>query len=316
MVDYSRRIGLDGELGAKIVHMLIEYSKLAQTEVYYKQSIEAFLASKEISRVSIVGAGRMGVWFAKYFRCLEIPVFIYDEDAVKARSKARELSAEFGKSLRDAAKSDLVVLAVPIEKTPRVILNLMKFFDDRGSHKMKIMELSSVKSKIARAGLIGGRQKNIPELYSIHPLFGAGAHPFARNTILEVYPKDTEFVQGIFPHFSVVALHWKAHDILMGLFLTVPHSLALVFANLLSQKHLSERGADMKAPSYAYMFELSRRVLGENPEVYFEIEASNPSTKKALKDLEVSLNKLRKSLDSRGDFVKFFNNAKRAIEMS
>ena len=94
MVDYSRRIGLDEELGAKTVRTLIEYSKLAQTEVYHRQNIRQFLAAQKIERVSIVGAGRMGGWFARYFSHLENPTLIYDHNAEKARSLAKQLSMQ------------------------------------------------------------------------------------------------------------------------------------------------------------------------------------------------------------------------------
>jgi prephenate dehydrogenase/chorismate mutase len=321
MVDYSSRIGLDPELGGKMVHTLIESSKLVQTEAYYKQSIQRFLESENIRKISIVGAGRMGAWFAKYFRQLDVAVLIYDKDREKAKKKAREISSDLGKNLDDVVGSDLVVLAVPIAKTPGVILELSKAFGSRGSTtKLKIMEISSVKSELAEAGLINDSSKNplkneMVELYSIHPLFGAGANEYGKNTILQVYPQTPNLVQGIFPHYSIVTLDWETHDRLMGLFLSVPHTLALIFAYLLSENDLGQgRGSEMKSPSFTHMLELSRRVVGENPEVYFEIEASNPFTTKVLKDLGSSLRKLNKSLNSREEFIEFFEKARRAID--
>jgi prephenate dehydrogenase/chorismate mutase len=313
MADYSQRIGLDSELGRKIVGLLIEASKVAQTESTFRKRIQIFLESKKIARISIVGAGRMGTWFAKYFQQLAVPVMIYDEDHERAKSKAKEHSLQYAKSLDQVVSSDLIVVAVPIAKTPKTIKELAKIATS--SKKIKILEISSIKNEIAKSGLFSeskSLQENI-ELYSIHPLFGAAAKIYVRNTILQVDPGDMEFLKGLFPHYYLEPLDWKAHDELMALLLTIPHSLALVFANLLSTKK-QLRSFKMKAPSFEHMLSLSQRVLGENPEVYFEIEASNPNTDRALKDLLASVNKLRKSLESKDDFLKFFSAAKRAAE--
>ena len=317
MAEYSQRIGLDPELGKNFVRLLIESSKLVQTESTFRKKIQAFLQSEKISKISIVGAGRMGSWFARYFSEVDVPVAVYDEDHAKAMSKAREQSLEYADSLVKVATADLVIVAVPIAKTPGTIRELSRIIAEKKEPlKIRVLEVSSVKTEMGKSLLKEDLAANEKiDLYSIHPLFGAGTNMYGRNTIVQVSPEDTRFVKGLFPHYTIDSLDWQAHDELMVSLLTIPHSLALVFADFLAGRKLKEaRAFDMKTPSFAHMLELSRRVLGENPEVYFEIEAANPNTDLALSNLLGSLNKLRKSLESRDAFVRFFEDAQSTLE--
>ncbi len=310
--EYSQRIGLDPELGKNIVQLLIEYSKIAQTGSTFRKKIQAFLEAEKIRTVSIVGAGRMGTWFAKYFGALGLPVTLYDEDLGRAKSIALEHSFAYAEELAALDASDLIVVAVPIVNAPGIIREISRIIAQKISKKIRILEISSVKSELAKSGLDKDSFQNM-ELYSVHPLFGAGANMYARNSILQVAPEDPRLVKGLFPHYYVESLNWKAHDELMASLLTIPHSLALVFADLLVERNRAEgRNFSMKTPSFSHMLELSRRVLGENPEVYFEIEAANPNTDRALSDLLASINKLRKSLESREEFISFFTAARKA----
>src|SRR4029077_9738662 len=115
--------------------------------------IQTFLESEKITKISIVGAGRMGTWFAKYFKQLDGPGVIYDEDHGRAKSKAKENSMQYAKSLDEVVSSDLIVVAVPIAKTPKTIQELAKIATS--SKKIRILEVSSIKNEIAKSGLYG-----------------------------------------------------------------------------------------------------------------------------------------------------------------
>ena len=62
------------------------------------------------------------------------------------------------------------------------------------------------------------------------------------------------------------------------------------------------------------MLELSKRALSEDPDVYFEIQASNPNSEVIISDLISSVRKFQKTLKSRSDFEGFFEETKHNIE--
>ena len=135
------------------------------------------------------------------------------------------------------------------------------------------MEISSVKSELESSGLFSKNAlpKNL-KLYSIHPLFGSIANPFAVNTLIQI-GRDSGFVRGIFPHYRIFEMSVRDHDRLMATMLTLPHMHALSFADSVARKKIPE---DIHGPSYDYLLELSKRMLRENERVYYEIQATNP----------------------------------------
>ncbi len=62
------------------------------------------------------------------------------------------------------------------------------------------------------------------------------------------------------------------------------------------------------------MLELSKGVLGEDPEVYFEIQASNPNSGRAISDLMNSILRLEKAIRNRSEFVELFYHARKGVD--
>jgi prephenate dehydrogenase/chorismate mutase len=317
MIDYANSIGLNSDLARTIINDLIRYSKLVQSENIHKEKIQLFLKSKKISKVAVVGAGRMGGWFAKYFQDLGVEVFLYDDLQEKSRSLAKQIHAEPLDNIDKVTNSDLIVISIPISKTPSLIQYLSEYGRKKLSKSLDVIEISSVKNGMENSGLFekGPSRKTKLSLYSVHPLFGASAQAFERNSIIQVYPTDTSFLSGLFPQANVIFLDSKDHDRLMGLFLTLPHALALAFADLvLAPEELRNSIRNLSGPSFSHMLELSKRTLSENPEVYFEIQASNPYSNTVLSELISSVSKIQKTLKHRSDFEGFFAETKKKTE--
>jgi prephenate dehydrogenase/chorismate mutase len=313
--EYAKSIGLDEDLARAIVLDLIRFSKIAQSADIYQKQIAKFLETRRIRTISIIGAGRMGVWFAKYFQNLPVNLFFYDENPEKSEEKARALGAGNHESLSQVSESDLVIISVPISRTPKLVRELSRLAE-ASERDLSIIEISSIKNEMGLSGLLSESASNERiRLYSIHPLFGASAKTFENNPVIQSFPKDTTFMKGLFPHFAIITLDWTVHDGLMGLYLTLPHALALAFADSIHVDGNSwQEVTAITTPSFSHLLELSRKVLNEDPEVYFEIQASNPNTKRTLSDAVNSLLRLEKSINNRSEFVKFFLETRNKIE--
>jgi len=314
--EYARKIGLDQDLAQALVQDLIKHSKVAQSSDLYREKIKQFLEVRKIKTIAIVGAGRMGSWFARYFRGFPVKISLYDEIPGKAKGKARKVGVDHLQSIEEATGADLVVVSVPISKTPAIVRQLSELALD-SPKDLILLEISSVKKVMEDSGLFGddALTENI-KLYSIHPLFGGSAQFFEANSIIQSFPKDTTFLRGIFPQCAIFTLDWSAHDELMGLFLTLPHALAMVFADVIDSdgRKLSREILSLNSPSYLHMLDLAQRVLSEDPEIYFEIQSSNPNSKLVISRAMNSLLKLEKSINSRSEFVEFFLKARRRID--
>jgi prephenate dehydrogenase/chorismate mutase len=314
---YAKKIGLEADIAESIVSELIEDSKQVQRERLFGESVRKYLHSKRIKSVGVIGAGRMGGWFANYFMKMGTDVSIFDEDRVRAREKSRELGCAFAGNLEQLVASGLVIVAVPIGITPTLISDFAHRASanktERLRRKIKVIEISSVKNEMGRAGLFdSGRARSGIELYSIHPLFGSDTPLFSAKTMIQIYPAGDNFIEKLFPHFRFLELDWKTHDMLMGILLSLPHAIALVFADIVSKAHGKVRHLDqVNSSSFDRLTDLSLRVLGENPDIYFEIQNLNPHSKEAFGQLHSSLEQFEASLNDASKFRNYFEAPKR-----
>ncbi|HKW05177.1 MAG TPA: prephenate dehydrogenase/arogenate dehydrogenase family protein [Nitrososphaerales archaeon] len=299
MEEYAKSIDLDQQLVNRVTKSLIESSKSAQRRVVFQKRIRDHLHSQGIHRVGVVGVGRMGSWFANYFKQFA-QVSLYDSDSKLARRRARVLQCDFAASLDEIAESDLIVVAVPISETSKTVSKLGKI-----NSKAKLIEISSLKERV-----LSKVSKN--RLFSIHPLFGSSADQFGRNSII-VINDGFRFVKGFFPHFLVFTLSAREHDKLMACLLSLPHILALVFADVSSKRKLQSR---LSTPSFDAFLEIARKTLSENPQVYHEIQSHNKYDFGMLREIQDSSKRLA-TLLSRGhytEFEKFFFNTRKSLK--
>jgi prephenate dehydrogenase/chorismate mutase len=311
MVQYAKSIGLDEDLAKGIVSELIEYSKMAQRKKIYLDSIKEHLRSSNIRNVSIIGAGRMGGWFANYFIETDVNVLLFDANSRLSREKARKLGCGYAKTFEEAAQSDLAVVAVTIKATPNEIRKLARYRKENPGSTIRVLEISSIKSGLEKAGFTRSKLPANVRLYSIHPLFGATANPFAVNSMIQI-GNESDFVRGIFPHYKIFRMSARAHDRLMSTILTIPHAHALSFANSVSSRK-NTIPDDIGSSSFDHLLDLSRKTLKENADVYYEIQATNPYADKALSEVISSVSKLRSLLRDKSAFRKFFAETGRDI---
>ncbi len=321
--EYAKKIGLECRLAFQIADILINSSKIEQRKAVFARRITAFLDRKEIRSVSIIGTGRMGGWFARYFKDLKLEVSLYDQKPIFAKRMAYELVCKFVTNYRSVLDSDLILVAIPMSRTSVEIKKIQKLIDNKQSRVKAIIEISSVKGTVLR-----DLENTIVPVVSIHPLFGPSANEFSQNTIAVVKRKGNlakdsrnslQLVKGIFPQYNIIQLDALEHDREMALKLTLPHALALVFAKVLSRNNRSMgRDTRLETPSFSAMKEISSKVLSENPDVYFEIQTANKFTRTVLKDLESAIKEFKEIVELKDSlkFKKLFDLSEKRIRSS
>jgi len=320
----ASRLGLDSKIALELLEILLDASKTVQRKELYEGRISSFLRSNKIWTVSVIGSGRMGGWFAGYFKSFGINVILFDKRKNVAKKLARTLHCSFSDSINLLIeKSDLIVVAVPISKTREQIENLQKVFEKKeGQVRCKaIVEVSSIKTAVLQAGF---EHLRVP-LISIHPLFGASSQYYGKNTVAMIKlggsPERDRyavyFAKHLFPQFEVLAVGAEKHDEQMALKLTLPHSLALAFADVIARNAggwIREKKG-ITTSSYNTMREFAMKVLSENPAIYFEISSSNKFAPKVLRELQMSISELSKALEhaSMGDYLSLWERNRRSL---
>jgi len=231
-------------------------------------------------KTAIIGAGKMGRWFTKFF------LGEGDSVIVSGRSKEKLLKIrdEFGvetASYVDAVKSaDRVLICVSIDGFEDVVKEIHSHIRPN----QVVMDICSIKEvpveimhKYIKTGTVLGT----------HPVFGPGAKSIKnQNFILTpISGKEKRFAEDFKAWLeerqaNVFIMSPKKHDELMSVVLGFPHFLGLVVCDtLLSYPDFLET-KKVAGASYKMLLTLAEAIASEETEFYTSLQMKLPEIDK------------------------------------
>lgn len=216
----------------------------------------------------------MGRWFANFARQNKWNTTIMDINIIKAKRVAKELGAEVAKTSAEAvAEAYMVIVAVPIAKTPEVVTTV-------AGHMRKgalLMDIASAKSEVVDA--MCGLDVDL-ELVSIHPLFGPGASSVKdKNFVAIPVKRGKRYAE--FKHrlkklgARVIEMRAKEHDHLMAVMQCLTHFVLLSYLSALESMGDLKHAMKLRIPTFAGLFDRAKAILAGNPDLFGEIQVSN-----------------------------------------
>jgi prephenate dehydrogenase len=185
----------------------------------------------------IGGAGRMGSWFARYFRDRGHEVSILDLDEDRSEKVSLELRVRLVRDIR-GTEADVYFVCVPTSAVTEV---LSKINREVVNTRATIVEISSVKSPLMSA-LRESLGRGFSVL-SIHPMFGPGAgDPSKSPTVLVSLAGDGSEValaRGLMPDFNFLVMSADEHDRLTSFSLSLTHFVNMAFCLSICEEDLS-----------------------------------------------------------------------------
>ncbi len=291
----AKELDLPVSFATSLQKLIIEASVSRQEKDRIKNNFHD--APKSVLVVG--GAGRLGSWLCRFFADSGHGVSV--ADVVKPNFDCRY----FDRIDARAMQHDLVVVATPM----RTSLGIFKQFEAFDLSKPVIFDTSSVKSPI-RDGLL--RLKDLgAKVTSLHPMFGPSVELlFGKHIIrtsLGVEAADRE-ASDLFraTSLTVVDMSIEEHDEMIAMLLSLSHMLNLIFVRALRSSPfpiaLLER---FSSPTFSNLLAIAKQVHSENPHLYYEIQALNPYTKKALRHVSDALSafNLAVELEDEDQFV-------------
>jgi chorismate mutase/prephenate dehydrogenase len=263
--DASALLGLEPALGRDLARFLIEKAVEEQATLR-----DAVYAGDALDTVVVGGKGGMGRWIARFLAGQGHRVRVIDPDP-------GESPFEEAASLASVADADLLMIAVPMTVCP-VILAELEGLRPTGV----VAEMCSLKGHLgpAMARLRGAGVR----LVSFHPMFGPDVRMLEGRTVAfctDAPRADLDVVQGLFADTSarLVEMDPAEHDRRMGLVLGLTHLANLVFARALSLSGVGPAElAEVAGVTFGRQMATTREVTGENPSLYYEIQALNELT--------------------------------------
>ncbi|MBK8285236.1 MAG: bifunctional chorismate mutase/prephenate dehydrogenase [Ahniella sp.] len=286
--------GLDAALAHELMKLLIQHSLTHQEHAHIRAQ-----ASGAGRRALVVGgAGQMGRWFAGFLDSQGWTVELCDpnaseDDAFPAR-----------RSLSDGPLDhDLVLIATGLRASADVLADLLKLRPTG-----VIVDIASIKEPL-RPGLLALKEAGL-QIASLHPMFGPSAVLLADRHVVLIdlgCTRATELARSLFANTTAVQteLSLEAHDRVMAEVLGLSHALNIAFALALAEGpgdgSLLEQ---VSSSTFEAQAGVARRVVHENPNLYFEIQTENPHNAAQLERLSRALAELSASI-SAGDATRF-----------
>ncbi|WXG40487.1 MAG: prephenate dehydrogenase/arogenate dehydrogenase family protein [Candidatus Freyarchaeum deiterrae] len=263
-------------------------------------------------KIAIVGgSGRMGVWFAQYFKNKGYTVVLSARNREKLIAAAEKLGVNHAKNNEEAVKNaDLVMVSVTIPSTASVIREIAPHVD----RKATVFDITSVKGDIIKT-LEEQTVKYGFKAVSIHPMFGPGAKNLMNHTVAIIPIKGSEdAAEKLGAIFSeegakVVLTDGQTHDRMISTVLSLPHFLNILFGKaLLEIPDTLPQIKEFSGTTFALQLLLTECVFGEAPELYSEIQMKNNEFLKFLDKLEGILSELKRVIqkNEKAEFSKIF----------
>lgn len=224
-------------------------------------------------KVAVIGAGAMGRWLVGFAKQNLGKVVVADASAAKAERVAREFGVSSVSVPEAAAEAELVLVAVPISKTPEVIKSLAGQVQ-RGA---LLADVSSVKSDVIEA--MQTIEAKV-ELVSLHPLFGPGATSVKGKDFVAIPVKPGKRYAALKHRLlelgaRVPEMEAEDHDRLMAIIQCMTHFVLLAYLTALKSMKELKRAEKLRTPMFATLLDLAKTVLAGNPELYGELQVNN-----------------------------------------
>lgn len=268
----AERQGLDPRVAEELFTRLIRATVTAQDDDRMRGS--AVGAGKRA--VIVGGAGRMGRWFGRFLSAQGYAAEALDP-AAAADENERARAA--------LPTADLVLCATPPGATA-VLYAEWAANPPAGV----VVDIASIKTPLVEP--IRALRQAGGRVASIHPMFGPSIILLRDADLVLCDTGDVEsghLVRQLFEPTTVrlVPMPLADHDRIMADLLSLAHATAIAFALA-----LPESDHPVRSTTFSALESLAAAVVRESPDVYFEIQASNPHSAAALGRLQQALDRI------------------------
>ncbi len=298
-------LGLDPELAESILTQLIETSLASQE----RDRVIAEGQGDGRSALVIGGAGKMGRWFADFFRSQGFATTVADPGVDDGPNTFRNWT--------DAGlDQDVIVVAAPLAASGRILLQLAVL-----KPKGLVFDIGSLKSPLMD-GLEELRAAGC-KVTSVHPMFGPDTRLLSGRHLIfcDVGSAEaTEAAKDLFRSTMVERLDMtlEDHDRLIAYVLGLSHALNIAFFTALSESgEAAPKLAQMSSTTFDSQLLVSEAVAQDNPHLYFEIQHLNRYGRDSLAALAEATGRIR-DLVTEGDeagFVELMQKGRKYFAM-
>jgi len=260
-------------------------------------------------KIAIIGSGKMGKWFAKFFLEQGFKVVISDKDKEKLSRITKELDVETASNVDAAKSADRIFVCVPIENFENAIGEIHHHIRPN----QEVMDICSIKEEPVN---IMHKYIKTGAILGTHPMFGPGVKNIKnQNFVLTPTNAEEEKLAENFKSWleyrgaKVISMSPREHDKLMSVVLGLPYFLSFTLCDTLISQGSFSKTKKVSGASYKLLLTLIEAIASEEEEFSANLLMNLPETDKVE---ELLLKKAAGWLEllKKGDKVAFANRVK------
>ena len=227
-------------------------------------------------KIAIIGAGKMGAWFAKFFQGEGYTVIVSDKNSERLAKAKQEFGVETADAVSAIKGVDQILICVPIDSFEDVVKEIQSHIEP----SQIVLDICSIKELPVR---VMHKYIKTGTVLGMHPIFGPGSKSVNnKNFILTPTNTEEKRVAEDFKTWleekkaNVFIMSPRKHDELMSIVLGFPHFVALVVCDsLVDQLNFSE-ARNVAGASYKMLLTLAEAVVLEKGEFYANLQVNLP----------------------------------------
>jgi len=231
-------------------------------------------------KTAIIGAGKMGVWFAKFCKENGEQVILSSRKKEKLAKLGEELGVETADLADAVKKADNVIICVSIDAFKEVVKKIAPSVREGQT----VVDICSIKEQPVK---VMHQYLRKALVLGTHPVFGPGS-PSAKNKAYILTPtnaKEQEFAEKYKGWLEKVGarvfiMSPKKHDELMSIVLGLPHFVGLVTCETLLEQPDFLETKKVAGTTYQMLFTLAEATALENPELFSSLQFTLPEMEK------------------------------------
>jgi prephenate dehydrogenase len=227
-------------------------------------------------KTAILGAGKMGVWFAKFCKEKGDSVILADRNQDKLSRLKNELKVETADFAEAVQKADRVMICVSINAFEDVVKKISPVVR-KGQVIMDICSIKESPVKIMQQHLKGAL------VLGTHPVFGPGSNGVKHKAFIltPTNAEEQKFAEAYQKWLEqegarVFIMTPKRHDEIMSAVLGFPHFLGVVACDTLLEQANYAETKQVAGTTYRMLFTLAEATALETPDLFATLQQSLP----------------------------------------
>ena len=295
----AETMGLTPNLAEELMLLLIRASLAAQE----RDRVQEWGGGNGRKVLLIGGAGKMGIWLARFLASQNFNVEIADP------TEAADDFPQIPNWEDSPLDQDIIIVATPLRLSNEILEELA-----RRKPKGIVFDIGSLKTPV-RPGLNALSDAGVA-VTSVHPMFGPNTEMLSGRHVIFVdvgAPEATRQARDLFASTMVaqVEMDLESHDRLIAYILGLSHALNIAFFTALAESgEDAPRLAQLSSTTFDAQLEVARLVAGDNPQMYYEIQSLNDYGTEALSALRDAVERIQ-SVVGEGDLEAFVSMMQR-----